>query len=945
MVNPKQLQKTTLSKNFLLNLLATSIAISSNSLLAQQNDESVEEIEKILITGSHIERKTSFKGAAPVHVVSAVEITAMGATQVSDILKSLTMNYGSEIDSESDRSGTSGFNIRGLGSSSTLTLVNGRRAGISTGDDGSGNSYTDMNQFPIGMIERIEVLTDGASATYGSDAVAGVVNIITRKGWEGFEVAAEIKESSVKSGNIDLALGHNFDEGSFNFYATYYQQDRNKRSDFDWLDKRIGGDGDISNARTLSATASPSNYKLLGSEGNGIGNQIPDPDCEAAGGVFKKNNAGVVNTSTCRHNFLDQVSVVAAEQRVQAFFEYYYHINDDVTYTGEAHYSHNVTERIQGAPGWRAGNSIVPGDHPFNFFIGDPNNPGNITYIGPENWNNDTHTGADIIANIRPLGVTYDADQENELSTIRRTNDNIRMVNDLSFALSEEWQGSIGHTYSVTSSTMIGSQEYYPEKFRALVNAGTWNVFGTSISDPSLISPKDGLSVAGNADPIASQIVITSVSTERTEQSVVDAIASGELFEYKGGFVSAAFGAQYRWELEEVVPDSFLASGLVNNRAAFPLKGERDVMAAFAETVIPFDDYAEIQLALRYEDHGDAGNTTDPKIAGFYRPIDWLNFRASWGTSFQAPTLRQTSDNSGGQTLNDPVQLVNGVPTCTGIDENFTTTVNIKGAPGLKPQESENFNFGIGFRPANAISFSADYWNYKYENLITQDANAQSVLSGDCVNGVYQNDPRITRSATAQVAFIDTYFVNIGEVKTDGIDMVFEYALPAKEYGDIKFDVTTTWVNKFEVNDGETSFDGVGSRNFNNSFHSMPEWRGNAGITWSSEGHQANLTVRYIDSYTNDQSNNAEIESMTTVDVQYSLAMENLFGETTTFISIGANNLFDVDPPALRRADSDGNLLTQETNPTDYIDRPSYDQYGGHSIRGRAVYLRLKQSF
>ncbi len=165
--------------------VATALGTTSAPTLAQE-DESIEEV---IVTGSHI-RRTEFEGRAPIQIVDAGDIELTGAAQPVEILKELTVNSGSQFYNETnDRAGVSQFNIRNLGLGSTLTLLNGKRAGIAPVADASGTDFVDINQFPLAMIERIEVLTDGASATYGSQAVAGVANIITRKGFEGFEVS------------------------------------------------------------------------------------------------------------------------------------------------------------------------------------------------------------------------------------------------------------------------------------------------------------------------------------------------------------------------------------------------------------------------------------------------------------------------------------------------------------------------------------------------------------------------------------------------------------------------------------------------------------------------------------------------------------------------------------------------------------------------------------
>ncbi len=255
-------------------------------------------IEEVIVTGSHI-RRSSYEGTAPIQIIDQETIKRIGASQVVDVLKELTVNSGSQFYNETnDRAGTGMFNIRNLGLGSTLTLLNGKRAGIAPVADDTGTDYLDINQYPLAMIERIEVLTDGASATYGSQAVAGVANIITRKGFEGFEVSGGYADSEIEQKELNLAAGSQFEQGGFNFYATWYEQDDAFRSDFDWLNQRLNPSPETS--RFLSSTGSPGRYRraTLNPEGNAVpiaeGNIIRDPDCEAGGGrPAKPNRSGL----------------------------------------------------------------------------------------------------------------------------------------------------------------------------------------------------------------------------------------------------------------------------------------------------------------------------------------------------------------------------------------------------------------------------------------------------------------------------------------------------------------------------------------------------------------------------------------------------------------------------------------------------------------------------
>jgi iron complex outermembrane receptor protein len=389
------------SKTFTATAVATGVALALGSAPPTMAQD--QEVEEIVVTGSHI-RRTEYEGRAPIQIVDSQAIEMIGAAQPVDVLKQLSVNSGSEFYNETNnRAGSSQFNIRNLGLGSTLTLINGKRAGIAPVASEAGTDFFDMNQLPLAMIERIEVLTDGASATYGSQAVAGVANIITRKGFEGLEVSGGYSASEINAWHLNMAAGAGFDRGHFNIYATYYEQGRMDRSQFDWLDDRLNGAGIPGRSRFLSGTGSPGSSRratldpVTGEATDVAGAiQYPDPDCEAAGGVIGDPLDTGLAANTCRYNFADQVSVISAEQRAQVFTEFNYEITDKVNYYVEASFSDNQIFRNTGGQllatgkATNGGTTILP-SHPFNFFVEDPVDPTALQYIGPAAWDPTIH--------------------------------------------------------------------------------------------------------------------------------------------------------------------------------------------------------------------------------------------------------------------------------------------------------------------------------------------------------------------------------------------------------------------------------------------------------------------------------------------------------------------------------------------------------------------------
>ena len=942
------------SGKFRLTALSAGIAAAIGSappVLAQ--DE--ETLQEILVTGSYI-RRTSFDGTKPVQVINQETIERIGAAQPVDVLKELTVNSGSQFYNETNnRAGTAMFNVRNLGLGSTLTLVNGKRAGIAPVADDTGTDYLDINQFPITMIERIEVLTDGASALYGSQAVAGVANIITRKGFEGFELSGSYSQSEIEQQDIGFAAGARFGQGGFNIYASWYEQGEAYRSDFDWLNERLNPSP--SESRFLSSTGSPGTYRgaTLNGAGNAVptgGNRLPDPDCEAAGGVLRS-----PSDSRCRYLFVDQVAIISAEERVQVFNEFEWEFSDRLRYYAEASYSNNIVKRPSGGATFNTGNAVgggwtIPASHPFNFFVADPANPNDIVYIGPEQWDNSIHTATDLQVTARPLG--REVNNTPLTQYIKRELAYTRILNGVEFDIGGTWSMDLSYGWANSTRTTNAPHNYRSDVFQDLVKAGEWNPFGTRLANPALVSPKDGTSTAGNSDITLAKFDTPSASNARVLEQVTDLVFTGDLFEFNGNTVQAAFGSQFRDVFIEIFGDSLESAGEANEQSlSGPVVGSEDVIAVFGEIVVPATDTLELQFAVRREDYGGRiGATTDPKVAFEFRPLDWLGFRGSWGTSFQAPTVRQTAEATSSAFIDDPASPTGpgGSTVCVSTGLNNNITVAVQGSPNLAPQESENFNLGLVLQFENGFNASVDYFNFDYTDLIAQSEGAQAIVNNDCLDDGVPNDPRVIRDAGGQLRQVNTQFVNIGSVETSGLDVNLAWDVDVGA-GDLFVNAAATYVTEFAVSDGAVSFDGAGSRNFRNNFSTLPELRAHFGATYSWSDSSLTAKFRHIDEYRNDQSRNGIVEAWNVVDAQYNQVFPGLLGDGDTSITVGVNNVFDEDPPRLTRLDANGNELPPFRPSSGGViydglsDRPGYDDRAGHDLRGRLIYVRFTQNF
>lgn len=871
----------------------------------------------IIVTGSLI-RNRDFNSPSPVVSLGQEQLANTAATVVQDIFKGLTVNAGSQQNNEQNAlQGVSQFSLRGLGVGSTLTLINGRRAGLAPVSDETGQLFTDANAFPVNAIERVEVLTDGASATYGSEAVAGVVNIITRRKFTGLEMTGDYRESIIRSWQAGLAFGQEFDRGNLTFFANYRGQTGAFRTDIDVL-READAANTIDNlpfgALYNSSTGAPGRFRRAVPNGTGYtvaGSFVPDPDCAAAGGILRG--------TSCRYGFVDQRRAIAAEQRLQFLSQFDYAITDKLTVFMEASYSRNeITDKIGGTVLNRttyAGGFLVPASHPFNYFVA---NGTGLRYAGPAEFAaNPALQAVDIIFFGRPLGRAYDGKAARDLVTIFQ---NQRIALGATYELSEDWTLDTSYTNASNSYTRSQPHDYDTALFQKALIDGTFNPFGTAITQPTLVG-KDGRSLAGNTDAEINTFAFTINDVGRVTQQAAEAIVSGQLpITLPGGAVSLAVGGQWRQVAFQNTPDGRRQSG--NNgrdetEPAIPLT-KQTVYSMFGEMALPILDHFNMQLALRYEDYGArGGSTVDPKVSAKFDLTDWFSLRGSYGTSFQAPSIRQIAGAIGNDSVTDPQLGAAG--------GSFNVTVITRGSANLTPQSASNLNLGAILNTGFGLRATVDYFTYNYNDLILPGGDPQSIVNA-VQAGTLPAD-RIVRDGAGQLRQVFTEFLNRGNAKAAGIDFNAIYRPGFWAWGTLDLTAQSTIITKFR-SDQFAGLDGrgnlKGSRNFANAFGSVPDFKMNLGANVEVGNHAFNVTGRYIGSYTDDQSN-LPIKSNTVVDVRYTLTLPAFIGGDETMVSVGAINLFDVDPPRIR-------------------DRPVYDTEV-HDPRGRQVYVSLKHKF
>lgn len=878
-------------------LTALAVAISAqlipfgNIAIAQEESaEKEQEVELIMVTGSFVRRSENFESPSPLAVLDAGDIDSIGAKSIADITQTLTINTGAENTpdafTQNATAGTSNINLRGLGVASTLILLNNKRQVVNAQNNNGGVNFVDTSSLvPMIAIDRMEVVKDGASALYGSDAVAGVVNFITKTDYEGAQISLDYQDGAHgdnKEYNLQGLWGAVGDDSSILAAISY-----TNRSPLFTRDRRISRPVDDS-----SSLGNPGSYFI------GPTPFIDPTGCGEFGGLplllAPPGTVPGLDVGLCRFDFGKGFSFVPDETRVTTYVKATKQLTENIEWTTEITSARNRAER-GGSPSFPILTfPTVPANHPNNVFGQD------VSYFGRE-------VGNDANGNALP------GDPANTES------DTFRFMTMVQGEL-EDGFWEVSYTAARNDFLFTGNDTLAQEFQNALRG------FGGQGCDP--IAGVAGEGRCEYFNPFATQFttspnsqnVINSFTGRQSIDSesnleVAEAFLSTELFEMDGGVAGIAVGVQYRYQ------DLFQDHDSQSNQDKFAfvignpdIGGEQDVVAVFGELALPVSEDIDIQIALRYEDYGGSiGDTVDPKLAISWRATDDFSLRASVSTSFRAPSIFQR--DGGGTGLNQVSDPITG--------GTFFAAVRSSGNEDLVPEESTAFNVGFSFEPVDDLSIEVDYWSFDFTNLITQES-FQAIL-----NAEPQNPDRVVRVGdplNGPIIRINTTYVNANSLETSGLDLVANYKIET-DIGTFTPNLSATYILAYDLVDPQAGqIDGVGSRNYNNIGTSTPELKANFGLNWTHENYSANIFARHIDSYTDDQNDLREIESHLTWDAQLNIDLGGLFETDSAYIlTFGGVNLTDQDPPQVY---TNGGFDSKV-----------------HDPRGRQVYARLAIEF
>ncbi|ARD22864.1 TonB-dependent receptor plug domain-containing protein [Shewanella japonica] len=832
----------------LLTIAATTVAtgsVFSASVMAEEAQ--AEKVERIAVTGSRIKR-TDMETASPVSVIDASSIIASGATSIDDVLQKMTASGGAMTNAavNNGSGGNARVNLRGLGSNRTLVLVNGRRM-IASGTGAA--SSVDLNTIPVSMIQRVEVLKDGASAVYGTDAIAGVVNVILKRDFDGLELNVQTGisgEGDADETSLDFTMGNTFDKGNVVINAQYTKRGDASQADRDFSDCPIaeGADG---------LYCAGSSY----SEGGHIWG-ANGADLSGRGGEYHE------FTDADRYNYSASSFLSTPMERLNLSMAGTYELSDNVMFFSEAMYSKRWSDQqMAPQPIW---NSESWEYQP----------------ISAGGWMTDELLPWVEDGELVDYGRRMVESGSRDFSQVV---DTIRLVVGLEGEFDNGWTWDASYNKGKNDSV---------DTLANLHNIGSINdAVQAQEFDPFLQSSWVGDSIA--------PFVYTEVNAGGSELDIAALSLAGDIVDLPAGTMGFAAGYEFRKESAYFTPDSLTAQGLANDPRVEATSGSFDVNEAYVELAIPLIsdvpllEQVDLSAAIRYFDYSTFGDDTTWKLGLTWRVFDDLMIRGGQSTAFRAPTV---SELFGGKSPSFD-QIVHPATDQTQAE------VTVGGNPDLTPEEADITTIGLVYSPSfvEGLSLTVDYYDIGITNTITSvdsnyianqclDANGNKINEGTALC----QSSSIEIDNTGRISF-DNGLQNIGETNTSGFDINLAYTFEGLGL-DWKAGLDTSILDTYEEYDQDGNVidykgyitGGVGA---------YAELKTNFNLTAAGDDWSATYEARYIDGMDSfackDDPSDCYAPSVDSI-VYHDISASYDINETVR-LSGGVNNVLDEQPP------------------------------------------------
>ncbi|WP_252178316.1 TonB-dependent receptor [Endozoicomonas sp. 4G] len=832
-------------------VVAIGASAGSNLAIAEEVEEQeVEKLEKVQVTGSRISR-VDVEGPSPVIVITAEDMENRGFTDVFEALHSLNQNSGG-LTQQNARSYTptaQSVNLRGLGVGRSLTLIDGKRLPMFPLGSGGSTNFTDLGQIPMAAVERIEVLTDGASAIYGSDAMSGVVNVILKNDYEGVEVKAKVGDThqgGYANGRVELLAGTSTERARATFIAQLKGNEILRQKDRDWA-------GNDNSDRSYYSSYSSYGSTFVTSKPRRI---ITPEDCHAVVGE----NAIIKEDGKCGYNRSAHRTLKPKSESYDLLSNMEYDLTEDTTAFTRLRFGQKHTMAYLEPSGLKI---RLSADDPGNPTYGTDNPQKGTFYrrlveFGEREKGADTNYYGGLVGLNGLLMDTYD------------------------------WEVSVGYTKQKVESSRPVIVE---DEMEALVKSGEVDLL----------------------EPIPQSVVdqVSAASTTDAESSILSYTASltGDLFELPTGTMGFATFAEVNETKYEDKRDQGTLDGIYLGVGGTSGGGERTQVGLGAEVLVPVLSNLEVTMAARYDDYNDDSNTgsaATPKVSFAYRPADTVLVRGSWGKSFRAPDMQRLFGGitRGFSNVTDPVYC----DAFIGSDEAREdacdpSQINIVKGPNMELEEETgtNYSFGVVWEATDDLTLSADWYKIVLKDLVVTPDKRRVVEDPDRYPGsqIIRNEPADGQT----VGTIDTLIygpVNQAGETVEGVDATVRYTFPETRYGKFKTELSVTHLIRRETQTSHT--DPV-----RDDTQYEPGIRSTLSLGWSYQKYRANVFVKHRGSFCSSNANEGYFETCDDAKAKGydpkvdSMTRVNLSGKyrisKNASVGFGINNIFDVAPP------------------------------------------------
>ena len=790
--------------------LLAALIVTPVAFAQQAAAPNLQKVEKIEVTGSNIKRVDA-ETVAPVQIITREEIQASGRNTIAEVLSGLSINQGNSFNEaggvNSFAPGASGISLRGLGAKNTLILINGRRMAAYGFAQGISDTFVDVNAIPASAVDRIEILKAGASHIYGSDAIAGVINVILRKDFQGVEVSAGGGTSTEGGANeyrASLAAGvGDLGKNKYNLLVTadYFkrdlllQTDRKYTRNNDYRDKLAGdfsrpGIAVYIPSGAAGAAPNPNRVAFRGCTGEVLTVQQINVFTTLRGNNCVQNFAewNTLNPRTERFGVLAR-GTLDISPTLQAFAEGGYSTSKSFQkfqppFIGTANtFLNPATGLPTSVPG------IIPANSPYAYRLNGVAIASPFQYVFTELGGRDSDLKNDTSRFLAGLKGTFGA-----------------------------WDWEAGASAAQNKVTSIGYNTLLSARVIAVLNNNTYNYFNRF--DPANTAVVRGLVTT-----------ITRVATSKLQ--ALDFKASTELMQTTNGPVGLAVGLETRKESMSDVPDKQSRDGSIFGSGSVLVDGERRNTAVFAELNAKPLKSVEVQVGVRHEKYSDFGSKTVPGIGAKWTVAPEVLLRATYSKGFRAPTLPENSKSNAifFITITDPI-----------TNERYGTSGAYTGAGNLKPETSDNYNWGAIWEPTKDTSVGIDFYRIKQKDIV----------SIDDFNFILQNPNRypgqIVRSPIDnRVLSIAAKYINLSLVETRGFDVDASHRFNLGDAGKLTLKANYSYIESylFTNAEGEPPTESANT----NIFATLPRYRGNISAAWERGNWTVQLSNRHIGGY------------------------------------------------------------------------------------------------